>query len=210
MRLQNQPWGGLAWFIMKTFFFINLHIFMCLCCWTQFYVNKKNPKVFPKKDVNSSFVVGYLDLESDLAVVQWKQSLVMAFKFVYQRAPWPTSIHHGFTQSDLCSTFSPVFLPLTHFDSPQFPQWPIGSNSEPNKTYPIRSTCISGTNHLEKMKDMSGVASAEGNTGNDMFRKGGRRSEAPISCCVPSYGWHESKRGRSSMCERRDESVISW
>lgn len=32
--------------------------------------------------------------------------------------------------------------------------------------------------------------------------------EAPNSCCVPSNGWHKSKK-RRCMCERGDESVIA-
>lgn len=64
---------------------------------------------------------GFFSCLSDSPVCFWIQSLLMVFKFVYQRAPWPTSTHSscwGFTQSDFCSTFSSQFClwpTLIHF-----------------------------------------------------------------------------------------------
>lgn len=146
------------------------------------YVNKNRTWSFWKERCKQQFCCQILRprIRSLCSSVKWRLRLLMAFKFVYQRAPWPTSTHRGFTQSDLCSTFSPVFLSLTHFDSPQFPQWPIGSASEPNKTYPIRSRCISHTNLLEEMKRQASVCNSRGpHTRNGAFGKGGRWSEAP-------------------------------
>lgn len=188
---------------------------------------------FKKKfDLNSSFILLLVVFrlgESDPLVCFWMHSLLMVFKFVYRRAHFHPLFLIWIHSVRPLLHFLLIVPSLTHFDSPQSPQRPIGTTSKQTDRGWIETEVIIWKNSTQKSlvwgwRDESSADDIY--IVNDAFKKGtgGQKqkslcmaedseySRGRLTCEVHSWSVQERKRVRKVAEGERggDETVISW